>query len=636
MDINLKYKVNKFALVILVLILFLVLSTSCSRNIRESPGSLIIKTSLSSEMEVEKLVFEISDSDNLKIKEVFYDGEGDYSVEFNDLAPGLWQAKVTAYLADGSIFGEVNKDVEVIGGETVLVEMDLLAKINGSIEIEHNLPFSILENQSDYEYEVESSSIALSQFNEFEEAESNELIIRFKDGVQNERMDEILNELRFVQTNKIKRLNMYVVDVSEMKLDKAIDLIESYSEVKHASRNRKVHALSNLKIPDDPEYNKQWGYPVIRMPQVWNQIMESGGKSIRVAVIDSGIYYLHEDLADHVNVDAGYNFLSEDDPADFMDRYGHGTHVAGTIGAINNEIGVSGILQNVELIPVKVLRDSDGLGTFDKIIEGMYYAAGLHDEEDNPYPADILNLSLGGSLNPENEDEKKTIENIQDAVNDIIKEGIIIVAAAGNNKMMYPAKIDEVIAVGSASLDSNNYPISSSFSISSPELDFIAPGFEIYSTKPGDAYGFDSGTSMAAPHVSGVIGLMLSQGINSGDVRGILRETAMNLGDDDFNNKHGYGLINAYWALNQVSNISVSLNKKIEGNFEVIESKQIPLNSDGFSFGKLFSGEYRIDLLIDVQGTGEADPGDYTSSKEIVLEVGENKNLDFVLQEIGD
>jgi len=145
-------KIIKFGLIILTLSLLLVLSTGCDKNtgriIRDTTGDLVISTNISSDANIEKIIFEINNNKSVNSEEVYYDGSEKYTVKFDDLEAGVWQIKITAYLDDGSFYGEYENEVEVEIGETVTVETELVERssnLNGILEIKHNFPFSKLD-----------------------------------------------------------------------------------------------------------------------------------------------------------------------------------------------------------------------------------------------------------------------------------------------------------------------------------------------------------------------------------------------------------------------------------------------------------------------------------------------------------
>jgi subtilisin family serine protease len=225
-----------------------------------------------------------------------------------------------------------------------------------------------------------------------------------------------------------------------------------------------------------------------------------GGNNVAF-VVDSGVDLDHPDL----NVDASraFNaFTSGRDAKSADDRNGHGTHVAGTIGAINNSIGVIGVAAGVTIIPVKVL-DSRGSGAYSGVIAGVDYVAA------NGNAGDVANLSLGGPISV-------ALEN---AISAAAQSGVKFVLAAGNEAQdannVSPARVNgNNIYTISASDVNDNFANFSNFG--NPPVDYCEPGVNIYSTYKGGGYSSLSGTSMASPHAAGL--LLLGNISNGGSV----------------------------------------------------------------------------------------------------------------------
>lgn len=275
-----------------------------------------------------------------------------------------------------------------------------------------------------------------------------------------------------------------------------------------------------------------WGADLINAPTAWQNGYT--GKGIIVAVLDTGVDYNHNDLNDNIwtnnkeiagnGIDddgngyiddfQGWNFDSNSN--NVFDDNGHGTHVSGTIAGENNGDGVTGIAYNSKIMAVKVL-DESGSGSYANIANGIRYAV------DNG--ANVINLSLGG--NSSNNTLKTAIEYAG-------SKGVIVVMAAGNDggsTPSYPARYayDSGIAVGA--VNQNNQLTDFSNRSGSQEIKYVtAPGENIYSTLPDNKYGNYTGTSMAAPHVAGVVALLLSANPNLSEsqVRDIITNTAEN------------------------------------------------------------------------------------------------------------
>lgn len=213
-----------------------------------------------------------------------------------------------------------------------------------------------------------------------------------------------------------------------------------------------------------------WGLKRIGAPQVWNKLKE---RRVRVGIIDTGIDYNHKDLAE--NIRDGVSTL--DGRRDFLDDYGHGTHVAGIVSSIN---------PSVDIFAVKAFN-KEGKGNLSDIIEALDWLARRQ--------VDIINMSFSTS------DTNRTFAG---AISFLDAKGITMVAAAGNDgngeSVKYPARFPQVIAVSAT----DQYDRIARFSSTGPEVDFCAPGTDIPSAWLNGTYVEKSGTSFAAPHIAGV------------------------------------------------------------------------------------------------------------------------------------
>jgi len=265
-----------------------------------------------------------------------------------------------------------------------------------------------------------------------------------------------------------------------------------------------------------------WGITRIDADDAWSL---SSGLGVKVAVIDTGIDTDHPDLKD--NLAGCVNKISSRKTCE--DDNGHGTHVAGIIAAKDNNLGVVGVAPNAKIYAVKVL-DRRGGGYLSDVIEGLDWAVANQMQ--------VVNMSLGTSSN---------VTSFYEAVKRVKAAGIIQVAAAGNsgpgtNTVTYPAKYSEVIAVA-ATDSADNVP---SWSSRGPEIDLAAPGVNINSTYLSGKYKLLSGTSMSAPHVTGVVALrlFLKPGESSAQIEAVLEAYQDPLPLDP--TLVGAGLVNAY------------------------------------------------------------------------------------------
>jgi len=336
-----------------------------------------------------------------------------------------------------------------------------------------------------------------------------------------------------------------------------LTIVQEYnidSSVEYAEPN---YIVKSCGIPNDPYFNEQWSLnnngqtggkedADIDAVEAWD--IETGSEDVIIAIIDSGINYMHPDLIDNIwsnhdeipdnDIDddnngfvddvIGWDFFNDD--SDPMDDNSHGTGCAGIVGAVgNNGIGISGVCWDSKLMPIKSLS-SQGAGSIWFLINGILYAA------DNG--ADVISMSLGGEL---------VSSSLKDAVDYAFSMGYVLVAAAGNNaddEEFYPAAYDDVIAVSATNykdkkIDASNY---------GNWIDVSAPGYDIYTTNLDNNYFYFSMTSSACPHVSGLAGLLLSQDptLTNEEVRKIIRANV-----DPYDSEYyiGTGRINAYKAL---------------------------------------------------------------------------------------
>jgi len=340
-----------------------------------------------------------------------------------------------------------------------------------------------------------------------------------------------------------------VMKVPSGKVKEKIKEFRQQPEVEYVEPNYLAYALIT---PNDPYFSYQWHfdnptYGGIHLKEAWDI---SSGQGVTVSVVDSGIRK-GTDLANTCFV-SGWDFVGND--SDPTDENGHGTHVAGTVAqSTNNNLGVSGIAYKSCLMAVRVL-DANGSGTYANVAAGIRWAADRG--------AKVINLSLGGDADS---------QTLKEAVAYAYQKGVTVVAACGNDNKpncLYPAAYDGyVIAVGATQYDETKAP----YSNYGPSLDLVAPGGNTSLDQNGDGYGdgvlqqtftksgqtitwgyyFFQGTSMAAPHVSGIAVLLISAGrANTPDqVRAILQQTVEDKGTPGIDDVYGWGLVDAAAAL---------------------------------------------------------------------------------------
>ncbi|HEY9721886.1 MAG TPA: S8 family peptidase [Oscillatoriaceae cyanobacterium] len=289
--------------------------------------------------------------------------------------------------------------------------------------------------------------------------------------------------------------------------------------------------------PNDPSYGSEWGEKKINAQTAWDKHVDASG--VTVAVLDTGVDYLHPELLGRVI--KGPDLA--DGTSDPMDHMGHGTHVAGIIGAAgNNGIGVAGVAWNCKILAIKVLGD-DGNGTTDTVAQGIKYAA--------DHGARVINMSLGTS--------DQTIDPVlHEAMDYAHQHGCVICAASGNESgpVGAPANDPNALAVSSTS-HFWLFEWCSLYSNTGPKVEVAAPGGGILSTLPSEGsqlgrnYGTLSGTSMATPFVSGEAALIIAQhpSWSADQVRARIDAAVDHKGSSGRNNDYGYGRVDLAKAL---------------------------------------------------------------------------------------
>jgi serine protease len=405
---------------------------------------------------------------------------------------------------------------------------------------------------------------------------SGEVLVKYRDGITQKNIASLTSRLgtRVLSVHRggFQRLAV-PVGLGEQAF---IAQLEREVDVEYAELNTICYATM---VPNDPLYDPyQWHFPSVNAEQAWDI---ARGAGVIVGILDSGIAYEDYPVPGHetgtvqagvttylqapdlegASFAAGYDFINDDSHPN--DNNGHGTHVAGTVAqTTNNSYGVAGLAFECTLMPVKVLN-YQGSGSAASLIDGLHYAA------DNG--ADVVNMSLSW---PPGYDPGSAVHS---AVQYAYNAGVVLVGSSGNagvSTVSYPAAYPEVIAVGATRYDDQL----TGYSQYGTAQELVAPGGDIFIDQNGDGYGdgvlqntftsydpgppevladptdfgwwFYEGTSMAAPHVVGLIAMMISNGQTGVEnIRTILHETAVDLGAAGWDQSYGYGLIDAYAAL---------------------------------------------------------------------------------------
>ena len=335
--------------------------------------------------------------------------------------------------------------------------------------------------------------------------------------------------------------------------------------------------------PNDEFFDLQWNHPLINLPDAWD--ITTGDPSVIIAVVDTGILSDHPEIS--ARLIAGYDFISDpssardgdgidSDPTDEGDLSGgpgassfHGTHVTGILGAVSdNGVDIAGVTWGCPIMPVRALGVGGG-SSFD-IGEAVRYAAGIANVsgEVPETPATVINMSIATAAG------SPPSSLMGNAIAEAVAKGIVVVVAAGNDGSSlpaYPAAFPDSISVSACDPQLELAP----YSNFGTTIDFGAPGGNLALDLTGDGYGdgvlsligietaagiefslsFQHGTSMACPHVAGVVALMKSENpdLSVAEVREILADTAIDVGAEGPDLKFGAGVINAAGAVSEAA-----------------------------------------------------------------------------------
>ena len=342
--------------------------------------------------------------------------------------------------------------------------------------------------------------------------------------------EQVMEENEEIFTSEENVIDEETLSVS-MSAEEVSELEAEYSDIQ-IEEDVLVSGCAKQSGSEINQDDTEWNLKMINAKggnKVGKKHKAKRNQKVKVAIIDSGV-----DYSEDIDVAKRKNFIPGEDEVSILyeDGSGHGTSVAGIIAAKDNDLGITGINENVELYSAKVL-DENNTAPISRIIEAINWAI---DEKVN-----IINMSFGTTAN------SQALYNAIQKANDA---GILLIASAGNNETIeYPAKYEEVVAVGSINAEGEL----SEQSASGDELEVVAPGEQILSTSAFDGVMACSGTSMSAPHVAGVASILWQKDMNmpADFIRKLLRSTVKDMGDE---NDYGYGVIDLDKALEEYDN----------------------------------------------------------------------------------
>ncbi len=459
----------------------------------------------------------------------------------------------------------------------------------------------------------------------------------------------------------------------EERADEKFELYKNDPNVKHvykSSKDLNRMKVQSIMVPNDPSYDRQWGMRSVNAPGAWAILDNVTLSDGTVAVIDTGKGQNDDDLPATIFAD-GWDFISnsgtdanlsldgnnedsdETDPGDNAGGPGvhswHGTHVTGIIAAErNNDSGIAGVNKKAKVMHVRVMGNQ-GFGDFPDIANGIRYAAGLIDSTGavaniDPPPAKVINLSIGcvilddsftGDV-PEGTPtcEATALEPVKTAIEDAIAKGVIVVAAAGNcvfyptgcDLPFYPANYPDVISVGgltshgSFAADFSHYGANQFLTAPSGSLEpsstednaYLGSETQVYSTVY-NGWAPLAGTSQAAPFVTGAISAMLSIDgtLTAAQIKTILENTALDMGETGQDDKYGHGVLNIGAAVEQVA---TDAGKDLSG----VDAAALMVSHNNLNYGQV---KDQKTVFLHKVGTGALTGLDATKSAPWISEV---------------
>lgn len=551
--------------------------------------------------------------------------------------PDVEAPKDITITIDGNKIGfpKITKTLQLFTGQSCpagVIQLDrLTASVDGSISI----PLDALSVAS-----VQSSTpVNLPTLKKGTYA-PGEVIVKFKNTIQPQSV-ELLSEkmniqiLSTVSTTKGQILTIKTND----DIEKTITTLKKRSDVEYAEPNYYVYPLSvpapkGAKLQNyynDPYYSDQWNLQAINVENAWrNEYI--GSSQVTVAVLDTGIKKGISDLDNNILWGLGKDFIdNDDDPSESWTS--HGTNVASIIGAIpDNGTGIAGINHNVSIVPIRILHSADNdaagaWGTVDELIAGLEYA--IYEAR-----VDIINLSVAIDVSTSN------VPAVSDMLDNAEKEGVLVIAAAGNEKQDtpdFPASYPTVLSVGAVG------PTLQPASYTNRGVDIYAPGGDYYlypvsasnCVRALGAIGSEwvQGTSIASAHVAGVAALILAEhpDYTPAGLRSRLKNTAL---DFAYPQDQGYvGLVDALRAITNIEHARIFVFFGQENfnqfSYDTNESTYAYAqdNQNYFRLASVDTGNRTIYAWVDTDGDGKLSNDDLFAEKSLNIAKGDELHL---------
>jgi thermitase len=353
------------------------------------------------------------------------------------------------------------------------------------------------------------------------------ILVQPKAGLSQEQFEQIVRAHGGQVQRRLRGLSVHVVQVPPQAEEAVARALSHNPHIEFAEPDELIPP--DQTIPNDPDYPNAWHLPKILAPDAWDFAL---GDGVTVAVLDSGVDGSHPDLA--ANLVAGWNVVS--DNSDTSPVTGHGTKVAGVIGALsNNATGVASIAWDARIMPVRITNRSDGWAYWGAVAEGITWAA--------DHGAKVANISY-------NPNGSTTVMNAAQYMRN--KGGLVVTAAGNDGQDPGWGQSSSLIAVA-ATTSSDTNPSWSNFG---DYVDLAAPGVGIWTTTKGGGYGAPSGTSFSSPTTAGVVALVMSANgqLSPDEVETVVEQSAHDLGSAGWDPHFGYGRVDAAAAVQLAMN----------------------------------------------------------------------------------
>ncbi len=421
---------------------------------------------------------------------------------------GQPEAPVQVVAAPGDRFQPI-AEAQIVDRRIKTVSKDrktreLLVKAGGKYPF-HRVEETLVKNEGADTYTVSART----------EMVADHVLVKLQDGKSEADLKAMLQSYGLSVLHELTLPGHYIISLKKPTLDAVPEALSVFSMEKILAYVEPDYFSHITTTPNDARWSDLWGMVKVNATGAWD--VTTGSTNVIVAVIDTGIDLTHPDLVSNLWVNAaetnGLTGVDDDGNGKIDDVYGwdfvnndktpaddnsHGTHCAGTVGAVgNNALGVAGVCWKVRLMALKA-ADAAGLLADSDIAEAVHYASDKN--------ADVISASFGGS---------DSSDTMRDAIIYANSKGVLFVAAAGNDGSnndsmpVYPAGYDIPNVVAVAATDQSD-ALASFSNYGQSSVDLAAPGVNIYSTIPGGNIGSMQGTSMACPHVAGAAALLLS------------------------------------------------------------------------------------------------------------------------------